>query len=105
MWTVKVDGKDVDSGRGKVFTVYAKTIPAGKTAVVTAKSTYWESTFTINVVYKPGDIDGSGTVDNDDAKMLLKHLSGSTQLDEEQYARADVYGDGDINMLDVIAIL
>ena len=37
--------------------------------------------------------------------MLLKHLSGGTQLDDEQYARADVNGDGYKDILDVIAIL
>ena len=37
--------------------------------------------------------------------VLLKHLSTGTQLDEYQYAIADVNGDGNKDMLDVIAIL
>ncbi|MBR6400058.1 MAG: dockerin type I repeat-containing protein [Firmicutes bacterium] len=57
------------------------------------------------IIYKQGDFNKNGKLDEEDAKMLLKHLSGGTQLDDEQYARADVNGDGYKDILDVIAIL
>ena len=37
--------------------------------------------------------------------LMLKHISGIEQLDEEQFARADVNGDGEKDMRDVTAIL
>ena len=59
----------------------------------------------LTVKYKNGDLNKNGRLDEEDAAMLLKHLNGGTQLDEEQYARADVNGDGNKDMLDVIKIL
>ncbi|MBQ6555727.1 MAG: InlB B-repeat-containing protein [Firmicutes bacterium] len=64
---------------------------------------YYKNVY-LTVKYKNGDFNKNGKLDEEDAAMLLKHLSGSTQLDEEQYARADVNGDGNKDMLDVISI-
>lgn len=57
------------------------------------------------VCYKQGDLNENGKLDKEDAKMLLAHISGGTQLDDEQYERADVNDDGYMDVLDVIAIL
>lgn len=52
-----------------------------------------------------GDIDGSTEVNKQDAVLLLKYLSGLTELTDLQLNRADYNNDGDLNILDVIAIL
>lgn len=60
---------------------------------------------TLDVKYKDGDFNKNGKLDEEDATLMLKHISGIEQLDEEQFARADVNGDGEKDMRDVIAIL
>ena len=61
----------------------------------------------LSLIYKQGDIDGNGKIDNADAALYLKHLSGieEYQFTTEQFKRADVNYDGKYDMLDVIAIL
>ncbi|MBQ8942176.1 MAG: S8 family serine peptidase [Firmicutes bacterium] len=54
--------------------------------------------------YLYGDINGDGTINDIDAALLLKHISGILTLTPEQSARADVHKDDSIDMLDVIAI-
>lgn len=51
-----------------------------------------------------GDINLDGVVDDIDAALLLKHLSGVILLDSEQLARANANTDNKIDLLDVIAI-
>lgn len=61
----------------------------------------------LSLIYKQGDIDGNGKIENTDAALYLKHLNGNTayQFTAEQLKRADVNYDGKYDMLDVIAIL
>ncbi|MBQ9519281.1 MAG: dockerin type I repeat-containing protein, partial [Firmicutes bacterium] len=56
-------------------------------------------------IYKAGDLNGDGSVNETDAKMLLKHLSGISPLTSEQRGRAYVNNDARIDMLDVLTIL
>ena len=51
-----------------------------------------------------GDINLDGQIDDADAKLLLRHISGISKLDADRLARADVNNDGNIDLLDVIAI-
>ena len=57
------------------------------------------------ITYKNGDFNKNGVLDKEDAALLLKHISGIAQLDEKQLEIADVNGDGNKDILDVIAIL
>ena len=112
-WTVRVDGQDIEFTNPNVKTcvISAKTVPAGKTinAGLTVTPSSGRTTYcnmTLNVIYKQGDIDGSGAVDNVDAAMLLKHISNAQKItDTAIFARADTDYNGNIDMLDVIAIL
>ena len=54
-----------------------------------------------------GDVDRDGDVDNADAALYLKYLSGDTayRFTASQLKRADVNSDGNYDLLDVIAIL
>ena len=90
--------------------LYKKAIsPEKGTAVIQCyyltPSKYEFAPINLIVKYKNGDFNKNGKLNEEDAALLLKHLSGSTQLDEEQYARADINGDNKVDMLDVIAIL
>jgi hypothetical protein len=66
---------------------------------------YFTSVYELDILYRPGDVDGSGKVNDTDAAMLLKHIGGISLLDSEQLKRADLNNDGEIDMLDVIEIL
>lgn len=50
-----------------------------------------------------GDVDADAKITDNDAKLILKHLSDIAPLTDEQLSRADVNMDG-INALDAIAI-
>lgn len=52
-----------------------------------------------------GDVNGDGQVDQEDAEMIMRHLSGDAVLDSEQAKRADVDGDGKITYLDAMAVM
>ena len=92
-----------------VFTVAAKAIPAGETAEVEYTVTSGARTnvykYNVKSVYKCGDIDGSGTVDNSDAELYLRILSGKFDFTEDQLRCADVNYDGKRDILDPIAII
>lgn len=51
-----------------------------------------------------GDINFNGKIDDEDAALLLKHISDISKLNDEQLAHADVNNDNKIDLLDVIAI-
>ncbi len=61
--------------------------------------------WTTPVLETDGDVNGNGVVNNADAAMLLKHISGGSTLGSAPLARGDVNSDTEFNMLDVIAIL
>ena len=52
-----------------------------------------------------GDVNGDEKVDQEDAEMIMGHLSGDAVLDSEQAKRADVDGDGKITYLDAMAVM
>lgn len=52
-----------------------------------------------------GDVNGDGQVDQEDAEMIMGHLSGDAVLDSEQAKRADVDGDGSVTYLDAMQIM
>lgn len=52
-----------------------------------------------------GDVNGDGQVDQEDAEMIMGHLSGDAVLDSEQAKRADVDGDGKITYLDAMVVM
>ncbi len=56
-----------------------------------------------------GDVNDNGTVDIGDAILVLRHIVGLTNIEEqfgpEALARADVTGSGDVNINDAIHIL
>lgn len=53
-----------------------------------------------------GDVDQNGTIEKADASLLLKHISGISNISsEEQLTAADCNKDGKYNLADVTAIL
>lgn len=60
---------------------------------------------TITPEYKPGDVDGSGTVQQADSIAVLNHLAGNIPLTGDALARADVDGNESVQQADSIAIL
>ena len=52
-----------------------------------------------------GDVNGDGNVDQQDAELVMAHLSGETVLESEQVKRADMDGDGEITYLDAMSIM
>ena len=52
-----------------------------------------------------GDVNGDGQADQEDAEMIMGHLSGDAVLNEEQTKRADVDGDGSVTYLDAMQIM
>lgn len=92
------------------ITIPAKKIPANNIADVTYKYTNKVRTYTRNFyirsVYKQGDIDGNGAVEKADAAMLLRHISDGQKItDTAVLDRADMDHNGNIDILDAIAIL
>jgi hypothetical protein len=65
----------------------------------------------VTVVYRGvvptanGDINADGNIDDIDAALLLRHISGTKLLTDEELKRADMDGNKKYNMLDVIAVL
>lgn len=57
------------------------------------------------VVKYSTDINQSGKNDNIDATMLIRHISGIENLTNDQYSRADINGDGKVDIKDVTEIL
>lgn len=51
----------------------------------------------------PGDVNGDGSVDDKDAKLIMKHSAGIKLLSDT--SNADVNKDGSIDMLDAILIM
>jgi len=47
-----------------------------------------------------GDVDGDGYVTQNDVQMVIDHIVGSATLTPEQFARADVNGDGNVEGAD-----
>gem|GEM_PF-4789578 len=62
-------------------------------------------TVILTVVYKKGDMDLNGTIDQADAALYLKYLSGTETFSTTQLEIADVNYDGYKDMRDVIAIM
>lgn len=52
-----------------------------------------------------GDVNGDGSVDAEDARLIMDHLSGTAPLDDDALTRADVNGDGEVTYLDAMAII
>ena len=107
---VTLDGVNIPCKQSRTtFTVAAKAIPAGETAEVEYTVTSGARTnvykYNVKSVYKCGDIDGSGTVDNNDAELYLHILSGKFDFTEDQLRCADVNYDGKWDILDPIAII
>ncbi|GEM_PF-4885414 len=113
-WAVSADGIDTISGNSKILTINEKVIPAEKTATVNLKILMWTAidyipyntyTYYIKVIYKQGDIDGSGEVESEDAAKLLKHVSETENLSADVLKRADMDYNSQVDMRDVILIL
>lgn len=55
--------------------------------------------------YKLGDVNGDGTVDIEDAVMVIGHVNGSKALSGAESKRADVDGNSNIDIEDAVAII
>ncbi len=56
-------------------------------------------------IYKAGDVNGNGVVDEIDASLLLKYISNAKDLRGAQVAAGDINKDSIVDMIDVIGIL
>ncbi len=52
-----------------------------------------------------GDVNGDGTTDLKDAKLIMQYYNGVVVPDSQQEKRADVNGDGKINLTDVKLVM
>jgi hypothetical protein len=52
-----------------------------------------------------GDVSGDGVVSQVDLLRIVNWLSGATELTPEEYARADINGDGSVNSIDYFLLL
>ena len=90
---------------------YKTMLQAGNTLEIRADGKDYDGvqastdTVILTVVYKKGDVDLNGTVDQKDAALYLKFLSGTEMFSTEQAETADVNYDGSKDMRDVIAIM
>ena len=53
----------------------------------------------------PGDLDGSGVVDMDDAIRLVEYCNNRANLSAEELQTADVNGDGAVNLQDAAYLI
>lgn len=79
------------------YTLYFKNADTG----------YIFKTMTVKTLSVPGDVDENGKVEKADAALLLKYIANenTSALTVSQKNVADAYEDGNIDMLDVIAVL
>ena len=63
------------------------------------------ATIHFNTKFTKGDIDLNGAVNDKDATLLLKYLSGIENLTQSQYEIAKINTDESVDVLDVIALL
>jgi hypothetical protein len=56
-------------------------------------------------VYVAGDVNGDGFIDDVDATLVLRYISGLSEFDASEQKAANVVTTDEINMLDVIKIL
>jgi hypothetical protein len=56
-------------------------------------------------VYVAGDVNGDGFIDDVDATLVLRYISGLSELDASEQKAANVVATDEINMLDVIKIM
>lgn len=57
------------------------------------------------IIYKAGDINGDGEINKNDASLLLKYLSGISDLTNSQITAGDMNKDAKVDINDVIEIL
>ena len=110
MLSVYKDGNIYEVVNLEPYSTYSKkyTEPGNYEAYIVAKNSMGETFSNSGVANKFTiilDINASGINDQVDAAMLLRHLSGIEPLTDDQYSRADIDGNGEVNMFDVIAIL
>jgi hypothetical protein len=57
------------------------------------------------IIETDGDIDGNGATEVSDAVLSLRYIAGMEPLTEEQFRRADVNQDSQVDILDTILLL
>ncbi len=55
-------------------------------------------------VSKKGDVNYDGKIDSEDMSLIKNAILGNTELDSEQFTRADINSDGRVDMFDYIDI-
>lgn len=97
----KLNGGVTDGTQAWYQTLAEDTLPKfeGKTVFYneSVESKYFDAVF--------GDVSNNDIIDKADAALVLKYISDIGTLNAEQLAVADVNGDGEVDMLDVIKIL
>lgn len=117
-YTVTASALNVRSGPGTNYATVTSSLPNGTTVTVTQVSGDWGKitvngvTGWINLRYAAytgssgsssnlkGDINGNGTVDASDARLLLRYAAKLETLSNAQKAKADINADGKIDIQD-----
>ncbi len=97
--TLTVTNADMAMNR---YTLYAYAVGANGKANAGSMGV---SVYGTIAIYKEGDVNGDGAVDNLDAAAILKYDAGITNLNDAQIQAADVNGDGSPDNLDAAMIL
>jgi|GEM_PF-5035142 len=64
-----------------------------------------EKEYELYILKNLGDIDGSGSLDTQDALTILQHTVGKITIDDDKTILADVDGDDEISSLDALLVL
>lgn len=117
-YTVTASALNVRSGPGTNYATITSSLPNGTTVTVTQVSGDWGKitvkglTGWINLRYTiyagssgssssiKGDLNGNGTIDASDARLILRYAAKLETLSDAQKAKADINADGKIDIQD-----
>lgn len=100
------------AGNEAEFVVYPKAMDCGETGYIYLSSNADSgignltqvASFTY-VSYRPGDVDGNGSISSNDALLVMNAIGELKELDVAQQAAADVDGNGIVTVEDALYIL
>lgn len=94
---------------GKITTPAAETTPGVVTFTCLVCGETKEVPYSFGnedkILLKKGDVNGDGTIDIEDAVMVISHINGQDPLNDDEYSRANVDGNTSVDIEDAVAII